>query len=187
MSNVKKVVVIPGDDAAPEAVYPTIELLKRLDLDIEFTVPPFGSEAERTHGTPFPDQTRTAIDEADATLFGAGSVASTSIVRYLRWGKGTYANVRPARWIPGCNSPLAHPEGIDLIILRECLEDLALGIGGDLEELFPLELYSDRAERTINQLRDEYGPGKYAVKVITEGGTERIARFAFELARKRKA
>ena len=187
MSNRKQVVVIPGDDAAPEAVLPTLEILKRLDLNIDFALPPYGEEAMKDHGTYFPDMTREAIDAADATLFGAGSNASTSVVRYLRWGKGTFANVRPARWIPGCASPLADPTGIDLVILRENLEDLALGIGGDLEELSSLELYSPRAERTINQLQDEYGPGKYAVKVITEGGAERIARFAFELARKRKA
>lgn len=187
MSNRKTVVVIPGDDAAPEAVYPAVELIKGLGLDIDFEMPLYGEQAQRVHGTYFPSETKAAIDAADATLFGAGSVASVDIVRYLRWGKNTYANMRPARWVPGCNSPLANPEGIDLIILRECLEDLALGIGGDLEELFPLNLYSDRAQRNVQQLHEEYGPGKYAVKVITEGGTQRIARFAFELARKRKA
>jgi isocitrate/isopropylmalate dehydrogenase len=187
MSNRKKIAVIAGDDAAPEAVYPTAELLKGLGLDIDFEFPAYGEQALSEHGSYFPKQTEAAIDAADATLFGAGSVASVDIVRYLRWGKNTYANVRPARWVPGCNSALANPQGIDMIILRECLEDLALGIGGDLEELFPLNLYSDRAQRSIQQLRAEYGPGKYAVKVITEGGTERIARFAFELARKRKA
>ena len=36
MSNRKKVVVIPGDDAAPEAVFPTIEILENLGLDIDF-------------------------------------------------------------------------------------------------------------------------------------------------------
>ncbi|MFT5391474.1 MAG: isocitrate/isopropylmalate dehydrogenase [Gammaproteobacteria bacterium] len=187
MSNRKKVVVIPGDDAAPEAVFPTIELLRQLNLEIDFELPPYGDDAQRSHGTFFPDETRAAIDTADATLFGAGSNGSTSIVRYLRWGKGTYANVRPARWVPGCQSPLAHPEGIDLIILRENLEDLALGIGGDIEELFPLNLYSPRAECDIRQLHERYGRGKYAVKLITEGGTRRIARYAFELARQRKA
>ena len=186
MSNRKTVAVIPGDDAAPEAVFPTIELLKQLDLNLDFELPPYGETAMREHGTYFPDVTRTAIDKADATLFGAGSGASTPIVRYLRWGKETYANVRPARWIPGCASPLADPEGIDMVILRENLADLALGIGGDLEELFRLHLYSPRAERTINELAEVYGRGKYAVKVITEGGTERIPRFAFELAAKRK-
>ncbi|MCA9643913.1 MAG: hypothetical protein KC492_24635 [Myxococcales bacterium] len=185
-TNRKKVVVIPGDDAAPEAVLPTLALLERLELEIDYELPLYGEQAMASTGSYFPDSTRAAIDAADATLFGAGSGASTDIVRYLRWGKGTYANVRPARWIPGCASPLARPEGIDLVILRENLEDLALGIGGDLEDLFPLQLHSPRARRTINELRAEYGPGKYAVKVITEGGTRRIARYAFELARERK-
>ena len=47
MSNRKKVAVIPGDDAAPEAVFPTIELLKQLDLNIDFELPPYGEEAMR--------------------------------------------------------------------------------------------------------------------------------------------
>ena len=128
-----------------------------------------------------------AIDIADATLFGAGSKNSTEIVRYLRWGKGTFANVRPARWVPGCNSPLINPENIDLIILRENLEDLALGIGGNLDELYPLGLSSGRANSTLEELGQEFGGGKYAIKVITEGGSERIVRYAFELARERKA
>ena len=176
MSNRKTIVVIPGDDAAPEAVYPTIDLLKKLGLEIDFEFPPSGDGAVKSHGIGFPDETRVAIDNADATLFGAGSNASTEIVRYLRWGKGTFANGRPARWIPGCKSPLAEPEGIDMVILRENLEDLALGIGGDLEELFPLNLSSGRAKSTLNEIAEEFGGGKYAVKVITEGGAERICR-----------
>jgi isocitrate/isopropylmalate dehydrogenase len=186
-SNRKRVIVIPGDDAAPEAVLPTIELLKRLGLEIDYEFPAYGDDAMRSVGTLFPDATRQAIDEADATLFGAGSGSSSDIVHYLRWGKGTFANVRPARWIPGCASPLAHPENIDLIILRENLEDLALGIGGDLEELYPLNLYSERGHCTLNEFSQAMGHGRYAVKVITRMGAERIARFAFELAVKRKA
>jgi len=187
VSNRKKVVVIPGDDAAPEAVFPTIELLENMGLDIDFDFASYGESANKIHGTYFPDATRQAIDDADATLFGAGSGASTPIVHYLRWGKDTFANVRPARWVPGCKSPLTQPERIDLLILRENLEDLALGIGGSLKELYSLGLSSSRAGRSLKELGDEYGPGKYAIKVITEVGTERIARFAFKLARERRA
>ena len=187
MSNSKNVVVIPGDDAAPEAMHPTIDLLQALALDINFEFPPYGDDAVESIGTGFPDETRAAIDAADATLFGAGSKDSTEIVRYLRWGKGTYANVRPARWVPGCKSPLANPENIDLVILRENLEDLALGIGGDLEELYPLGLSSGRAKSTLQDVAEAFGGGKYAIKMITEGGTERIVHYSFELARERKA
>ena len=76
MSNRKKVVVIPGDDAAPVAVYPTVELLRRLELDIDFEFSPSGELAEETHGTGFPDGTLAVIDAADATLYGAGSTSS---------------------------------------------------------------------------------------------------------------
>ena len=84
MSNTKKAVVIPGDDAAPEAVYPTVELLRRLELDIDFEFPPSGGSAEETHGTGFPNETRATINAADATLYGAGSTSPAEIVRYLR-------------------------------------------------------------------------------------------------------
>lgn len=179
----KRVVVIEGDDAAPEAVRPTVALLKQLNLDIEWLHPPFGNDAMTRFGTLFPDETRAAIDAADTTLFGASSGSAEPVIRHLRWGKDTYANVRPARWIPGCKSPLANPEGIDLIILRENLEDLAIGSGGALELLRPIELHSWRTGRAIADM----GPGQFSLKVITEAGTERIARFAFELARQRKA
>ncbi len=186
-SNRKTVAVIPGDDAAPEAVLPTIDLLEKLGIEIDFEWPLYGPRALAETGSLFPDTTRAAIDAADATLFGAGSGDSTPIVQYLRWGKSTYANVRPARWIPGCNSPLANPEGIDLVILRENLEDLALGIGGELQELYPLQLRSERGKCTLNDFSEALGGGRFAVKAITRGGTERIARHAFELARARKA
>jgi isocitrate/isopropylmalate dehydrogenase len=50
-----------------------------------------------------------------------------------RWGKQTWANVRPARWVPGYRSPLTNPQGIDFVIVGENLEDLCLtrGQGGN--------------------------------------------------------
>jgi 3-isopropylmalate dehydrogenase len=50
----------------------------------------------------------------------------------------TYANVRPARWTPGYRSPLARPDGIDFVIVRENLEDLYVGLG-----LVPSGCYGD--------------------------------------------
>ncbi len=179
----KQVVVIEGEDAAPEAVRPTLALIDRLALDIEWVRPPVGEEGMTRHGSLFPDEARRAIDASDATLFGATSGKSAPALFYLRWGKGTYANVRPARWFRGCRSPLLHPEGIDFVIVRENLEDLYVGVEGDLEALRPLGLTSLMAGGPVADM----GPGRFALKVITEAGSERVARFAFELARRRRA
>ena len=108
MTDAKKTVaVIEGDDAAPEAVRPTIDLLKRLDLPIEWTYPVVGDDAISTFGSPFPPKARALIDAADTTFFGSTSGSSGVALLYLRWGKQTYANVRPTQYLPGAKSALA--------------------------------------------------------------------------------
>ncbi len=179
----KRVVVIEGEDAAPEAMRPTVELIDQLGLAIDWVRPPVGDEGLARHGSIFPEEAREAMDGADTTLFGSTSGKSALALRYLRWGKRTFANVRPARWFKGCRSPLARPEGIDFVIVRENLEDLYLGIEGDVDTLSPLNLVSTTEQRPLAEL----APGRFALKVITAKGTERVARFAFELARLRKA
>jgi len=166
----KRVVVIEGEDAAPEAVRPSLKLLEHLALEIDWK-------------WPAPEEARAAIDASDATLFGATSGASAAALFYLRWGKQTFANVRPVRFLPGARSPLARPDGIDLAIVRENLEDLYVGVEGQLEELAPLDWRSRTSGRPIAEL----APGRFALKVISERGSERVARFAFDLARRRRA
>jgi isocitrate/isopropylmalate dehydrogenase len=179
----KQVVVIEGEDASPEAMRPVLELLQRLQLEIDWIYPEVGEAARESCGSTFPDAARAAIDASDATFFGSTSGPSAAALMYLRWGKQTYANMRPARWMPGCRSPMARPEGIDLIIVRENLEDMYLGIEGDTEILRPFDFISRTSRTPINNL----GPGKFALKIITEAGSERVIRFAFELARRRQA
>ena len=179
----KRVVVIEGEDAAPEAMRPTLALLGRMGLPIDWLRPPVGEAALRSHGTTFPDEARRAIDSADATLFGATSGPSQPALLHLRWGRGAYANVRPVRFWPGCRSPLARPDGIDLVVVRENLEDLYAGAEGELSELAASGLEARYLRRRVADL----APGRYAIKVITVAGTERIVRFACELARRRKA
>jgi isocitrate/isopropylmalate dehydrogenase len=175
--------VIEGEGAAPEAVRPTVALVERLGLPIEWQHPPVGEAALRSHGTAFPDEARRAIDAADATLFGATSGPSAPALFHLRWGRGAYANVRPVRFWPGCRSPLARPEGIDLVVVRENLEDLYAGAEGELAELASTGLEARYLRRRVADL----APGRFAIKVISVAGTERIVRFACELARRRKA
>lgn len=177
----KKVVLIPGEDAAPEAFHPTVELIDQLELDIEWIRPPVGEVGIRDMDDPFPPEAKAAIDDSDATLFGSTNGISVRAIRYLRWGLRTYANVRPARWFPGCNSPLKNPEGIDLVIVRENMEDTYVGVEGDLQDLAPINFISRLHKRPVSEM----GKGKYALKVITEACTQDITRFACELALKR--
>ena len=177
----KNVVVFDGDDASPEVMVPTIQLLENLNLPIEFTRPLLGKAAIDATGEAFPAETKAAIDAADTTFFGSTSGNSTAALFYLRWGKQTFANLRPATWMPGYQSPMANPDNIDFVIVRENLEDLYLGLEGEIEDLAALNFYSKHARSSLKDL----GPGKYAIKAITQRGAERVIRFAFELARKR--
>jgi len=166
----KRVVAIPGEDAAPEAFHPTVELVNRLGVGIEWVFPE-------------PADARREIDRSDTTLFGATSGRSAAALFHLRWGRRTYANVRPTRWLPGFRSPLAWPGGIDFAIVRENLEDLYVRAEGEVAALAPLGLVSETSRRPVHEL----GPGRFALKVISEAGSERVLRFGFELARRRRA
>ena len=183
MAGAKRVVAIPGEDAAAEAFAATMSLLDGLSLDIDWTYPPVGAGAIQTHGEPFPAEAIAAIDDSDAALFGATSGASAGALFYLRWGRETFANVRPTRFTEGFGTPLARPQGIDLVLVRENLEDLYVVSEGAVEDLAPLGLQSLTWQKPVADL----GPGAYALKVITERGCERVARFAFDLARRRRA
>ncbi len=175
----KRVVVLPGDDEAPQTVFAALEVMRALRLDLEFIEFPVGEKWVRGDTD---KAARAAIDSSDSTLFGSTS-GKTTAINYLRWGRQTYANVRPCRYLRGFRSPLAHPDGIDYVIVRENLEDLYLGLEGPLEALAPLHLHSRILRADLNTSER----GKFAVKVITERKTRQVARFAFELARKRKA
>ena len=176
----KKVVVLPGDDAAPETVGAAMEVLRALGPDIEYVEFPPGEQWVR--GKTAIDA-RAAIDASDSTLFGSTS-GKTTAISYLRWGKQTYANVRPARYIPGARSPLKHPDGIDYVIVRENLEDLYLGLEGPLEALAPLKLHSRilRARARHLDARQVRDQGDHREQHASGSRSSRV-----ELARKRKA
>jgi len=150
----KTVVVLPGDDAAPEAMAATMDVLHALELPIDFIEFPPGEKWVRGETD---KQAREAIDASDTTLFGSTSGKTTSIM-YLRWGKQTYANVRPAKWSPGYRSPMAHPDGIDFVIVRENLEDLYLGLEGPLQrwEQVRAQIHDEILERAYDRQRHTF-------------------------------
>ena len=173
------VAVIPGDDAAPEAMTAAMTVLRHLDPPVDWDELPPGAELAHIDPVEREAMVRKRIDAADTVLFGSTN-GTTPGVEYMRWGRHTFANVRPIRWRPGYRSPLAHPEGIDYVIVRENLEDAYVGIMGEVAALRDSGLIGPRA-RLVNE-----GEGRFAAKVITRAGTEQVARFAFDLAVQRR-
>jgi len=175
------VCVIAGDDAAPEVMQPTVEVLRQLAPHIRFVEAPGGREAQHLYGETFPEATRQAIDDADCTLFGASGGPSRPILWYLRWGKETYVNVRPISWQQGYQSPLLHPERVDYVIVRDNLEGLYPPREGHVSELAALP--SSVSWWQAPPVEEE---GAYAVRVSTDAQMRRVALAACELARQRQ-
>jgi isocitrate/isopropylmalate dehydrogenase len=181
---VKTIVALPGEGIGLEVVDATCEVLSGADLPLEISTPPQGEAAVKSHGDPLPEETKRAAIAADGVLFGAAGPTTSPVVTWLRWEMGAWAGLRPIVFHPGMRSPLADPAGIDYVIVRENSEGLYPGREGDLGEL--ARLMPELRDKTGRSVKD-YGEGRFAVKVVTPGGAERIARFACRLARERKA
>jgi isocitrate/isopropylmalate dehydrogenase len=181
---VKRVVAIGGEGIGIEVVDATCDILTGAGIPVEILTPPYGEAAIRSHGSPLPDETKRLCESVEGVLFGAaGGPATSAVVSWLRWEKGVTASVRPVKHYPGAYSPLARPDGIDYVIVREGVEGLYPGREGDLADLArAMPDLKDRVGRRVG----DYGEGRFAVKVVSRAGTERVARLACELARKRK-
>ncbi len=186
----KKVCVIAGDDAMPEAVHPTVKILEGMGLGIKFNMLPDGDEANRIYGlapvAKLPGEIKKAMDEADCTFYGSNSnknYARTALA-YLRWELDCGLHLRPIKYIQGAKSVLKNPEGIDWVIIREGREGLYVRMQGELTDLKSIaHMHMDRAGRPLNW----QAKGTYALRITTEENTKKITRFGCEVARKRKA
>ncbi len=178
----KRICDIESDEASTEVVRTTVEQLEWMKLGIALLRPLTGQPAIDTFGDSFPPEARDAVDQADCTLFGSTSGLSGGLA-YLRWGKKTFANYRPTRYVTGMRSPLRDPEGIDFVIVRENLEGLYPGREGDIADLAPLGL----RDGLTGGVLDTSARGKYAVRIITEENTRNVCRAACQLALKRRA
>ncbi len=176
-----KIALLPGDGIGPEVTEAAVRVLKALDeaegLGLAFEAFPFGGAAIEETGTPFPEATRRGVLEADAVLLGAiGGPRWDGLPREtrpetgllaLRKTLGLFANLRPARVMPGLEqlSPL-RPEiarGVDLLIVRELTGGIYFGEPKGMSEA--------EAWNTMRYSRPE---------------VERVARVAFEAAKKRR-
>ena len=159
-----RVCLLPGDGIGPEVIAAARQVLEALPLGWEWLDGEIGFGVYQRRGTPLPDETLEAIRRSDAALFGAVTTPPDipnyrSPVLRMRQELDLYANLRPCRSIP---HPISRP-GIDLLLVRENTEDLYLGI----------EHVSEDGERAVGEM------------VITRRASERVARAAFEQARRR--
>ncbi|MHB8867756.1 MAG: isocitrate/isopropylmalate dehydrogenase family protein [Thermoleophilia bacterium] len=159
---VHTVTCIPGDGIGPEIMAATKTAVAATGVDIGWVDVEAGTDVMDKYGTPLPEPvleslrvTKVGIKGPITTPIGSGF---RSVNVALRKELDLFANLRPAVTIPGVRTRY---EGIDLVVVRENTEDLYAGI----EHM----VGKDAAE---------------SIKIITRFGSERIARFAFEYARK---
>jgi 3-isopropylmalate dehydrogenase len=176
-----RIVVLPGDGVGPEVTRAALQVLERIanlyGHDFTFDEGAIGGAAIRAEGTPLPDETLAAAIDADAVLLGAVGhpefdtlpppCRPEAALLQIRQRLGLYANLRPAKVWPGLEAigPLK-PEVLartDVLVVRELTGGLYYGE--------PRGISSDTAWNTMRYSRVE---------------VERIARVAFDAARKRR-
>jgi isocitrate dehydrogenase (NAD+) len=158
-----RLTLIPGDGIGPEVTAAALRVVEAAGVSVSWERVDAGTAAlERGSRTPLPPQvlesierTRVALKGPVTTPVGTG-FASVNVA--LRQALELYASVRPVRSLPGVAT---RHEGVDLVIVRENTEGL----------------YSGREHAVV--------PGVVeTLRIVTRRASERIARFAFELARR---
>ena len=159
------ITVIRGDGIGPEIMDATLHVLDAMQLGLQYEFADAGLAALEKHGELLPAATmdsirknRIALKSPLTTPVGEGF---SSINVELRKRFDLYANVRPAKSFP--NTKSRFPSGVDLVTVRENTEGAYIGEG---------------------QTLSEDGETAMLTQKITRRGSERIVRYAFELARK---
>jgi 3-isopropylmalate dehydrogenase len=176
-----RIAVLPGDGIGPEVTAEAVRALEaagdRFGFHIATEFCAVGAAGLAASGEPLPADTRAAVTTADAVLLGAvGDPSLDNAPRHLRPETGllalrqllgVYANLRPVRLQPALldRSPLREERlrSVDLLIVRELVSGLYYG-----------EPRGREADRAVNTLS------------YTTAEIERVARVAFEAARRRR-
>jgi isocitrate dehydrogenase (NAD+) len=156
------VTLIPGDGIGPEVAEATVRVLDAAGAEIDWERHAAGQAAVERYGDPLPTEVLDSIRRNKVALKGpvttkvGGGFKSVNV--RLRQELDLYANLRPARSLPSIKTRF---ENVDIIVVRENTEDLYSGL-----------------EHVVV-------PGVVeSLKIITEKASTRIARFAFEYARR---
>ncbi len=171
-----RVAVIPGDGIGREVMPVALDLVRAAlgrDAKLETVEFPWSCDHYLQTGEMMPSDGLDTLRGFDAIFLGAvgdparvpDTVSLWGLLLRIRKGLGLAVNVRPARSLAGMPSPLRDPDAFDVVVVRENTEGEYSDIGGRIHE-------GDR-EVAIQ------------VNVFTRIGTERVVRYAMELARTR--
>lgn len=157
----QKIVLIPGDGIGPEITFSVKEILATAKAPVEWVEHIAGLTALEQTGTPLPEETLEAIRTHKLALKGPLTTpvgtGFRSVNVALRQQFDLYANIRPARTLPGIDTPFRN---VDMVIFRENTQGLYIGREHWVEE-------NEHAE---------------SIAVVTRSSSERIIRAAFDYA-----
>ncbi|HEY0260729.1 MAG TPA: 3-isopropylmalate dehydrogenase [Lacisediminihabitans sp.] len=182
MSRQVRLAVIPGDGIGPEVVTEALKVLDAVadpaEVVFEKTRFELGAARYLATGDVLTDDDLAAIARHDAILLGAvggtpgdprlaGANIERGLLLKLRFALDHYVNLRPTAILPGVVSPLADPGHVDFVVVREGTEGPYVGNGGAIRVGTPHEIANE-------------------LSVNTAFGVERVVRYAFEQARRRR-
>ena len=169
-----KLAVIPGDGIGPEVIAEALQVLDVVLPGVEKTHYDLGAKRFHATGEVLPAGVINELRGYDAILLGAigdPSVPSGVLERGLllktRFELDHHVNLRPSRLYDGVSSPLAGAPAIDFVVVREGTEGPYTGNGGVIRAGTPHEVATE-------------------VSLNTAFGVDRVVRYAFALARKRR-
>jgi 3-isopropylmalate dehydrogenase len=169
-----RIAVIPGDGIGPEVIAQGIRVLEAVGADLDFVHYDLGAERYLRTGEIIPDAVFSELQQARAIYFGAVGDPRVTNPHYaaglllrLRFELDLWVNLRPSRLLAPGMTPLKDAPAIDLVVVRENTEGAYVGIGGQFKRDTPDEV---AIQEDVN----------------TRKGVERIQRYAFELAGRRR-
>ena len=178
MTRTLDLAVIAGDGIGPEVTAEAIKVLRATGVDARTTDYPFSAAHYLATGEVLTEDDLAALAKHEAIVLGAvggdpreprlaGGIIERGILLKLRFAFDHYVNLRPTRLFPSVTSPLSSPGDVDFVVVREGTEGPYVGNGGRLRVGTPHEIAN---ELSIN----------------TAHGVERVVRYAFDLAEKRR-
>jgi len=179
-----KIIAIGGDGVGPEVMEATCMILKEGGFSLDIEKPLSGEAAVAVGKEAFSDEIMKMCEKADGVLFGATGNVSVKAIICFRWIFDNYINIRPIVYYPGARSPLKDPDGIDFVILRENTEGLYPGREGDLDAI--AKAMPEYRDKWLGKKFEDYGPGKFAVRIVSHKGVNRFVDFCCKYAQKRK-